>query len=179
MAGANTYTGLTTVTNGILVISNRTGSSTGNGAVDLNFGGLEGSGTITGPLTIGTGAGSGANLKPGGRLRRNSTLTVENSLTLNGDAIYGFTFSSSRMTQSNVTAGGVMINRAHFILRDRRSTTLASRTVSTAISNAVATPISGTFANLPDGLTLTTGPNTFQVSYRGGDGNDLTLTVVP
>ena len=39
-------------------------------------------------------------------------------------------------------------------------------------------PISGVFANLPDGSTLTAGSNTLQVSYTGGDGNDLTLTVV-
>ena len=46
------------------------------------------------------------------------------------------------------------------------------------IKNTAATPISGTFANLPDGATITSGNNTFQVSYEGGDGNDLTLTVV-
>jgi hypothetical protein len=49
----------------------------------------------------------------------------------------------------------------------------------TVISNPSADPIAGTFANLPDGSTFTIGPNTFQVSYEGGDGNDLTLTVVP
>jgi hypothetical protein len=51
--------------------------------------------------------------------------------------------------------------------------------VFTAISNTSATPISGTFANLADGSTLTVGRNNYQVSYSGGDGNDLTLTVVP
>ena len=39
--------------------------------------------------------------------------------------------------------------------------------------------ISGTFANLPDGSTFTVGRNTLQANYKGGDGNDLTLTVVP
>jgi fibronectin-binding autotransporter adhesin len=48
-----------------------------------------------------------------------------------------------------------------------------------AISNTSANPISGVFANLPDDSTLTIGRNTFQVDYQGGDGNDLTLTVVP
>ena len=40
-------------------------------------------------------------------------------------------------------------------------------------------PIIGTFMNLPDGGTITAGSNTFQANYEGGDGNDLTLTVVP
>jgi len=30
-----------------------------------------------------------------------------------------------------------------------------------------------------DGSTFTMGPNNYQVSYEGGDGNDLTFTVVP
>lgn len=36
-----------------------------------------------------------------------------------------------------------------------------------------------TFTNLPDGATITAGSNAFQASYEGGDGNNLTLTVVP
>jgi len=32
---------------------------------------------------------------------------------------------------------------------------------------------------LPDGSIVTIKGNTFLVSYSGGDGNDLTLTVVP
>jgi hypothetical protein len=48
-----------------------------------------------------------------------------------------------------------------------------------AISNTSANPIAGTFANLSDGSTFTAGRNNYQVSYSGGDGNDLTLTVVP
>jgi len=32
---------------------------------------------------------------------------------------------------------------------------------------------------LADGSTITVGNNTFAADYQGGDGNDLTLTVVP
>ena len=56
---------------------------------------------------------------------------------------------------------------------------LFSSSFFTGISNTAATPIAGTFVNLPDGSTLTVGRNSYQVSYSGGDGNDLTLTVVP
>ena len=36
----------------------------------------------------------------------------------------------------------------------------------------------GTFDNLPDGGTITAGPNSYQANYQGGsDGRDLTLTV--
>jgi hypothetical protein len=47
------------------------------------------------------------------------------------------------------------------------------------IDNRGHPPISGAFANLPDGGTVTVNGNTFQANYEGGDGNDLTLTVVP
>jgi hypothetical protein len=51
--------------------------------------------------------------------------------------------------------------------------------VLTAISNTATSSINGTFANLADGSTVIVGVNKLQVSYSGGDGNDLTLTVVP
>ena len=76
-------------------------------------------------------------------------------------------------------ANGVTVNNAHFSLLSRGGLTLQSGTVLTVINNTAATPIAGTFANLPDGSTFTTHGNTFQANYEGGDGNDLTLTVVP
>jgi len=60
-----------------------------------------------------------------------------------------------------------------------RTTALPLDTVFTAISNIGTGSISGPFSNLPDGATIIAGPNTLQASYEGGDGNDLTLTVVP
>jgi hypothetical protein len=51
--------------------------------------------------------------------------------------------------------------------------------VLTLIKNTAVTPIAGAFANLPDGGIVTINGNNFQASYSGGDGNDLTLTVVP
>jgi len=47
------------------------------------------------------------------------------------------------------------------------------------IDNTAAIPIAGTFSNLADGGIITSDVNNFQASYEGGDGNDLTLTVVP
>jgi hypothetical protein len=44
------------------------------------------------------------------------------------------------------------------------------------IDNDGADPISGTFSGLPERAILTTGGQTFRVSYVGGTGNDVTLT---
>ena len=51
--------------------------------------------------------------------------------------------------------------------------------VFTPINNVSTSRIRGTFANLPDGSIVAINGNNLQVSYEGGDGNDLTLTVVP
>ena len=79
-----------------------------------------------------------------------------------------------------VTANGVTINSgAQFDLHPLGNRALTIGQVFTAIRNSSAAPISGTFANLADGSTITIGRNNFQADYEGGDGNDLTLTVVP
>ena len=51
--------------------------------------------------------------------------------------------------------------------------------VFTVINNTSTNAIRGTFANLLDNSTFAAGRNNYQVSYAGGTGNDLTLTVVP
>jgi len=80
----------------------------------------------------------------------------------------------------NVIANGVTINGgADINLRGSIQGTLTQGLTLTVITNTSANPVSGTFGILPDGGTITIGGNKFQANYEGGDGNDLTLTVVP
>lgn len=46
------------------------------------------------------------------------------------------------------------------------------------INNQSSGAVIGTFNNLPEGATFKSGIVTYQVSYTGGNGNDVTLTVV-
>ncbi len=71
------------------------------------------------------------------------------------------------------------INGAAFALSGLVQGTLVQGRVLIVISNTAATPIAGTFGNMPDGAVLTLHGNHLHASYSGGDGNDLTLTVVP
>jgi len=48
----------------------------------------------------------------------------------------------------------------------------------TIIDNDGTDAVVGTFAGLPEGTTVTVDGHHFKVSYVGGDGNDVTLTVV-
>jgi autotransporter-associated beta strand protein len=181
LSGASDYTGGTVVEGGILLAaSSGTGSVTGAGPVQVNGGGLGGHGVIAGAVTIGTGTGTGASLSPGIHLGGGQTLTMRQSLTFASDATFEASVNSEMVTANSVATQGVTIaSGAQLTLTDVRASTLPVGTTFTVIDNTAANPIAGTFSNLPDGATITAGANTFQASYEGGDGNDLTLTVVP
>ena len=175
LSAVNTYTGGTAVNAGTLLINNTSGSGTGSGAVQVNAGTLGGIGTIAGAVTIGTGSGPGAFLSPG---QSPGTLTIQSALTLNSDATYKFELNSSTAAADKVIANGVTIGMgAQFSFTDLGNGALALGTAFTVIDDAAVSPISGTFSNLRDGSMFTANGNTFLVSYEGGDGNDLTLTV--
>jgi autotransporter-associated beta strand protein len=172
----NTYTGGTTVTQGTLLVGNPTGSCTGTGPVAVNAGTLGGTGKISGAVTIGT-ATTAAILAPGSRAEL-GRLTLSNTLTFNARGNYQADLNSTLVRTDQVAANGVTINSgATATITDLGNGTLATGTVFTIINNTANTPIPGTFSNLADGSTLVIGSNTYLVSYEGGTGNDLTLTV--
>jgi autotransporter-associated beta strand protein len=179
LAGANLYTGETTVTSGDFLVANSTGSATGTGPVQVDGGRIGGAGTIAGPLTIGTGSGSGAILIPPAGTTRAVTTTIESALTLKADATYNCAVHTLTGAFDSVAANGVTIDpSATFVLHAKGNGTLPQGTVITPISNTAATAITGNFSGLSEGSTIVAGNNTYRVSYVGGDGNDLTLTVL-
>jgi autotransporter-associated beta strand protein len=180
LTSANTYTGGTIVKNGKLVVTNRTGSGTGSGTVQVNAGTLGGTGEIAGDVFIGIGSGPGAILAPGKTATTTGTLTVQGTVRFNSDATYKVQLNSTAGRADRIVANGVTIDSgAQFSFSDVGNGTLPPATIFTAIDNTSVNPIAGTFSNLPDGATFSSNGNTYQASYEGGDGNDLTLTVVP
>ena len=181
LTNANTYTGGTVISGGILLANNPggSGSGTGDGPVRVRAGSFGGSGRVTGPVNIGTGSGPGSFLIPGARGLTPGKLTIKKKLTLAADATYKVTMDSRIPDADAVIAKGIVVRNAQILFNDLGNSTLPPGAVFTVMSNSAATAISGTFSNLPDGGTITIGSNTFQADYKGGDGNDLTLTVLP
>ena len=180
LTGENTYSNGTTVTSGILLVSNASGSGTGKGAVAVNGGTLGGSGIIAGAVTVGTNTGVQAFLAPSKGMKKPATLTIQGALTLNDDSTYIYKLKTKHAKADEVIANGVTIDSgAKFSFLPSGTTALTVGQVFTVISNTAGTAISGTFHNLSDGEILTINGSNLQADYQGGDGNDLTLTVVP
>ena len=177
LSGSSTYTGGTTVSAGTLVATNKTGSATGTGGVTVSGGTLGGSGIISGAVTV----NSAGFLAPSYGGKQQMTLTIQSSLTLNSGATYTYSFKAkgNKSKTDKVVANGVTINGATVNLQPMTKGSLKAGTAYTLISNTSGNQISGTFGNLADGAIVNVNGNNLQASYEGGDGNDLTLTVVP
>jgi autotransporter-associated beta strand protein len=180
LTGANTYTGGTSVNAGTLLVNNKNGSATGTGAVSVGAATLGGRGIIAGPVTLGS-SGTSSFLAPAAGTSRQATLTIQSSLTLQPTATYTYTFKvrGTGIRADQVIANGVTVNAATIDLHGDIQGTLAVGTVLTVVSNASANPITERFNNLPDGMIVDIDGTKFQANYESGDGNDLTLTVVP
>ena len=147
--------------------------------MQVNKGTLGGTGIITGAVTVGTGHSSGAILLPGKSATALGILTINNALTFNSRSTYKCVLNRQyRQSVRRLPLIGVTINSGvSFTFVDTGTGTLTVGTVFTVINNTSAHPISGAFSNLSDGSVFTSNGNNFQVSYEGGSGNDLTLTV--
>lgn len=180
LRNGSTYTGGTRIKEGTLLANNTNGSATGTGPVHVASGALGGTGTIAGPVTVGSNTpGNGSFLTPGQSFTRPGKLTLLNRLTFRSDGFFNVGLGA-QSTFSQVVANGVRIDtEGTFAFFNNRGVTVPVGTVLVLIDNTSVRPIDGQFENLPDGLVFTDHANTFQVSYTGGDGNDLTLTRLP
>jgi hypothetical protein len=171
-----------TVSGGTLIVTGTIGSTFFSTTV--SNGTLGGSGVITTELFVGDSSGKPAFLAPAAGQNRQSTLTVQQDVFMTGAATYTYTFRAKgrRVRSDLLVAKGVTLNSGGSATIDIQGSvqgTLATGLTLTLISNTSANPMTGRFSNLADGAIVTIGGNTFQANYEGGDGNDLTLTVVP
>jgi autotransporter-associated beta strand protein len=176
LTGTNTYAGGTAVNGGTLLVNNTSGVGTGTGAVTVSNAGtiLGGTGTI-GTVSV----GAGANIAPGNGGNNTGILTT-GALTLASASNFRVDINGTTagtFDQLNVATGGVTITGSNVVITV--GTTLAVGQTFTILSKVAAGAITGTFAGIPQGGTVVGSNGTvFSVSYTGGDGNDIVLTVV-
>ncbi len=163
LGGANTYTGTTSVFNGRLDVD---GSTTSNTTV-LAPGILGGTGSLTGSVT-GNGTVSPGN-SPGilatGNFGPVGTLAIE----LNGTTV------GAQYDQVNVTGS---VDASATVLSISLGFSPAIGDTFTIVNNDAGDAVSGFFLGLVEGKVFTAGGATFQITYQGGDGNDIELTTL-
>jgi fibronectin-binding autotransporter adhesin len=179
LTGANTYTGETTLLQGTLLVNRRKVSGTGTGSVFVDGGTLGGSGTVSGVVTVGE-QSSAAFLAPSAGSNKTMTLTIKEAATFAAHGTYTCKVNSQHASADRFIANGVSINpAATFSLRTVGQRSLAIGTTFLVINNVLPNPFSGAFANLQNNGIITVDGIKFIGTYRGGDGNDLTLQVIP
>ncbi|HEY2953176.1 MAG TPA: autotransporter-associated beta strand repeat-containing protein, partial [Verrucomicrobiae bacterium] len=177
LSGANTYSGLTTVATGTLLVDNSQPESPVTvidlfirsqcGTCRATLGGVGTVGTITN-LTGGTvGPGSSAGILTSSNVvfAPGAILSVE----LNGTAVgAGYDQLKAR--------GAVSLSNATLKVAMGFVPAVGNRF--TIIDNDGADAVIGTFNGLPESALFASGPALLRISYAGGTGNDVTLTVV-
>jgi autotransporter-associated beta strand protein len=169
LSASNTFTGLTTVAAGILLLDGRL-----TGPVVVTGGTLAGDGLVNGTLTanggrvspsLGNGVGEGTARLDAGPVTMNagSTLAIEINGPTAGtqhDRLQVFGMTLNTPTLEIVASPSLQVSNLGEII---------------IVHNLLNTPIAGTFAGLAEGATLTSSGKAFRLSYQGGDGNDISL----
>ena len=164
LTGTNSFTGSTTVNGGKLLVN---GSLTGPASAFAAGSVLGGNGSV-GPLS-----GASGQISPGdgpGMLQcQNLSCGPASMLRLELNGLVPGANCDLLDVHGTVNLGGCQLNATlGFISAVGNQFVL--------VNNDGADAVSGTFAGLPEGATLTLSGAQFQVTYHGGDGNDVMLT---
>ena len=164
LAGNNTYSGLTTVSAGTLVVNGSQPQSdvTVNGTATLQGSGVVGDLTVFGSVAPGSSPGM---LTSSNVIFRSSA--SDYFVELNG-ATPGSGYDQLK------ARGGVTLSNA--TLHATLGFQSAISNTFTIIDNDGSDAVTNTFNGLPQGATLNVSGIPFLISYKGGSGNDVVLT---
>jgi hypothetical protein len=174
VAGTDTYSGQTTVLDGILSLQNLNDAGTGVGSVTVSASStLDGTGGTSGSVAV----NSGGILDPG--IGMGTGILDTGSVTLDSGSIVNFQVNSAApgtgYDQLNVN-GSVNISAGAVL---NLWGTVGTQFGDQLILIQSTTGITGTFVNAPDGSQIAVNGETYIISYEGGaTGDDVVLTDV-
>lgn len=131
-------------------------------------------------ILAGAGKVGNVEIQPGGRIAPGlspGTLTVGN-IAWNEGGIYEFEVGKDGADQIKAVGTVNLGNGTLSVIRYEGFVPKAKDSY-VIIDNDGADAVNGTFKDLPEGATFTNSDGgVYKISYKGGDGNDVTLTVV-
>ena len=168
--GNNTYTGQTYLYDGYTSTVKINGSQPQSPVYVGNLATLGGSGTV-GTIT------ANGTISPG----NSPGILNSSNVTFSGTGKYIVELTGptagTNYDQLNVTGTNILANATLTVI-PAFTTPVAIGQKFTIVNNDGADAISGTFSGLAEGATATVGGFGFQISYIGGTGNDVVLTVL-
>ena len=175
--GNNTYSGLTTVSGRGQIDGNQPGSDvqvTGNPQPRLGGNGTVGSVTLVSSAPFSSGLTPGAGGFPG----LPGKLTTAN-LTFGDGSFYEVQLNGSLagVGYDQVVVNGTVTIGSNVSLNSTLDFSPGTGQTMMLIDNDGVDAVSGAFAGLPEGAIVTMNGSEFQISYGGGSGNDVVLTV--
>lgn len=179
LARANTYTGQTFVREGSLLIN---GAQPASSAIAFPGAVLATRG-VTGSVTVLPGAMTIAGLVPD-QLVSPARARVAGDLMLSPGATLATNANVIPLKEGNEPCGrfdvqrNVVLAGATLLARNRYTPAPPPGSSCTIIDNQGTLPVIGAFSGLPEGAVLAADGVSLRISYVGGDGNDVVLTVV-
>jgi len=133
-------------------------------------------GVLKGVGTIRSLSADGGTLAPG---HSPGTLTVLQNLSLSGQSVYEVEIQSTQAYDQVRVGQDATLSNATLRAVAYSGLSVKAGDQFTIIDNQGSNPVTGTFAGLAEGATLAFGDGgVLRISYVGGDGNDVVLTVV-
>jgi len=136
------------------------GSNTYTGATTVSSGKLTLSGSLTSAVTATTGTFATAGTNP----------SISGNLAVNATGRFEAFPAATLAVQGSVTLAGALDVNA--------PPGLYQGSVFTVLNKTTTGAITGTFASKPEGSTFSQGGYLWQITYYGGNGNDIVLTIL-